>query len=161
MIGLLISCSLHRMNQVDTPAERIAYAGHGGLFDKDLQPVEFDSSSIAEMQDSIMDEIRRKAPKFLPKNAASVIFEARTVLDHNNLDDAEVIFIKSGIVGTVMKYVSEDVSTRYTWRNRVIVSHYLKTDFERIPNATFPFKAWPAIDAGPRYFAPGRKPSGP
>ena len=111
----------------DNPAEEIAYAGHGKLFDKQMKEVKLDTASITRIQDAMMNLILKAKPEPRP-DTVPVIKEAEQFLKWKKLTTGETILIKGGIIATLLQNSSEDLRTIYSWRNSAVLSDYFGHD---------------------------------
>jgi hypothetical protein len=132
LLGLFLTSCMPVQKKVEIPAEKIAYAGHGMLFDKEMNEIILDTSLITEIQDSMMDELLKAISKELPADTASTIQEAQGLLKSQKLSTGETILIKSGIIRTLLQDAPEILTTQYAWRNNALLAHYLSDHDELV-----------------------------
>jgi hypothetical protein len=118
------------------PAETIAYTGHGMLFDAEMKQIKLDSPLVAEIQDSMIDDILNASAGALPEATASKIQHARELLHSQELNADETVMVKSGIIEHLLQGAPEELTSKYRWRNQALASRYLDymdRNFERNP----------------------------
>jgi hypothetical protein len=122
--------------KTQNPAETIAYTGHGMLFDAELKQIKLDSPLIAEIQDSMMDEVLKAYAGDLPEATASKVKRAQELLNSRQLNTDETVLVKSGVIDLLLRDAPKELITKYGWRNNALVSRYLDymdRNFERSP----------------------------
>jgi hypothetical protein len=126
MLGLFLSCKTLAppSNQQEILAERIAYYGHGMLFDKEMKEIKLGISSIKAIQDSMLAEIAKSEAKKPADDSKATIEKAQKLLQSNQLQQGEVVLLKSGIISGLLRNASVDLVSRYSWRNDALLSAY-------------------------------------
>jgi len=106
-------------------AEKIAYTGHGMLFDKEMKQIKLDSPLLHEIQTAMMNDILQALNGKLPKKPASRIKEAQQLLNSEKLSSDESVLVKSGIIHLMLQGAPNALTDKYTWRNYALISRYL------------------------------------
>jgi hypothetical protein len=120
--GLVVELSDCVPPPVEIPAEKIAFAGHGKVFDKYMNEIELTTSLITEIQDSMIDEILKAEDITVD----STVEEAQKLLASQALNIDETILIKSGMINKLLQENPRPLLiTKYVWRNSALSSHYL------------------------------------
>lgn len=120
----LAGCAPVQVGQEQGPAaDRIAFAGHGMLFDREMKPIRLDAATVTEMQTSMMEEILKASAGKLADDTVAVVQEARKLLS-SQLGVDETIALRSGIIGSLLRTAPAEIQAKYAWRNRALASVY-------------------------------------
>lgn len=115
------------------PADVIAAAGHGKMFDQVGRLIELDDEKANEILASMIDVLWKPALRevedrewreHLEKAVAFVKTEA--------LKPADRVLVRSGIVGQLLRHAPQRLRERYEWRHRLILGRYHDYYRERI-----------------------------
>jgi len=109
--------------QADDLTERIQYSGHGMLFDKDFKLVVLDKQSIVELQNSMIEALKKNSQD--NKQALQEIRELETQLRKKLFDAEESIVVRAKIVRTLLRRSDDELRLRYEWRNDALMYTYL------------------------------------
>lgn len=122
-LGFAPSSCKHRVD----PVRKIAYAGHGKLFDKKFKEVKPDAPLVLALQGAMLNEVMKAAPRLLPQLADkdAALGKAQGMLLSRQLPPDEQILITAGVIDRLLRESSRELTDKYAWRNRVLVSHYL------------------------------------
>lgn len=107
------------------PAERIAYAGHGKLFDAAYGEIVLDVKVVAEIQESML-AIARRQRVVMDDQRKVAIGRAEAMMAQGELGEDEAIVLRAGIVGAYLEAAPEDVRQRYGPRNTTLTTHWLR-----------------------------------
>lgn len=107
-------------------AEKIAYAGHGLVFDSQMTKLELDTAQITKMQDSMLAEIDKAALKPLPNDLDAAVSDALKYLQTQQPKVDDAILLKGGMIGTLLDYVPAELTAQFAWRNASIITQVVR-----------------------------------
>lgn len=112
-------------NPLVSPAQELAYAGHGRVFDKDMREIELTPAKIKQLQDAILNEVTGTKP--LPSQLKSANFMAsEKLLATPSFNEEEKLAIKSNMINSLLKTSPKEQADKYDWRNRVLLQSIFK-----------------------------------
>lgn len=106
-------------------AEKITYAGHGMLFDRNMKEIKLDESSYAEIQESILAATLKDPTVAKNTELLAAVEKARVLTASKQVKFNEKLFLNSAVINRLLRDASEDLRNRYGWRNDALISRYI------------------------------------
>lgn len=103
------------------PAERIAYAYHGMLLDRDRKPIELDAKTVDQIQGSMIEELMKESDEATRKNVGLMIDEL-SMADKPGFDAGDRRLLNDAIIATLLEKAPKPAIERYEWRYRLVRS---------------------------------------
>ena len=94
-----------------SPAERIAFFGHGKLFDASMNEIRLDDALLKQMQDSMLLEIEQFKGRDPGSEDKAVLAQAQQLLKSQSLAANEAVLLKSGVIHTLLRVLRESSAT--------------------------------------------------
>lgn len=125
---ILSACHhLIKASEESIPAKRIAYSGHGLLFDRHMKQIKLDQQVLEEMQDSILAEIAKTKYK-KSTETESAIAAAEDLLQSKKLTNNEIVLLKSGMTNKLLLDAPATLRNEYLWRSQALFRNYWNID---------------------------------
>jgi hypothetical protein len=112
------------------PAERIAFFGHGKLFDAAMNEIRLDDALLVRMQDSMLDEIEQFKGRDPGRDDLAAVAQAQQLLKSPALSANEAVLLRSGVIHTLLKNAPRELRDKYEWRNTAIFYRYWNQDLK-------------------------------
>ena len=113
-----------------SPAERIAFFGHGKLFDAAMNEIKLDDALLKQMQDSMLLEIEQFKGRDPGSEDKAVLAQAQQLLKSQGLAANEAVLLKSGVIHTLLRSAPRELRDKYEWRNTAIFYRYWNQDLK-------------------------------
>ena len=113
-----------------SPAERIAFYGHGKLFDASMSEIKLDDVLLKQMQGSMLGEIQLYKGKDPGGEDKAALAQAQQLLKSEKLSDNEAVLLRSGVIHTLLRTAPRELRDKYAWRNTAIFYHYWNKDLK-------------------------------
>lgn len=104
-----------------TPAEIIANAGHGALFDHAGKPITLSDELVLSMQISMIDQLRESAWQQLDGKTKQTLEDAFKLAHSNDIKATEKTFLNVAIIETLQKNADKTLRENLIWRHNLIV----------------------------------------
>jgi hypothetical protein len=113
-----------------SPVERIAYFGHGLLFDASMKEIKLDDKLLTQMQDAMLQEIQQFKGQDLGGDDKNTVALAQQLLQSDKLTTNEAALLKSGLIHTLLKRAPRELREKFEWRNTGIFYHHWNKDLK-------------------------------
>jgi hypothetical protein len=112
------------------PVERIAYFGHGVLFDASMNEIKLDDKLLKQMQDAMLLELAQFKGQEPASEDKATLALAQQWLKSDKLTGNEAVLLKSGVIHTLLKHAPRELRDKFEWRNTAIYYHYWNNDLK-------------------------------
>lgn len=113
-----------------TPAETIASAGHGAVFDHTGKPLTLNNEQVLSMQASMIEQMQKSAWTTLPNKTQDIVEEALTLTSSNDLKAAEKTILNAAVIETLKKNTDDKLQAKLIWRHNILL-HKIRINFRR------------------------------
>lgn len=104
------------------PADWIASAGHGAVFDAAGRPLGLDTEQVSEILASMADVLWRSSIEQVSGDTRSVLRSARKLLKARQFDPVDESLVRAAVVGQLLLEAPQTMRTQYSWRYRVVLT---------------------------------------
>ena len=105
-------------------ADRVEYAGHGKLFDKNLKEIKVDAQAVLAMQDSMLSVISKDEAAQKTAAGDPMLKKLRARLQSKDLNAEALLSLKAAQIDKLLEKADPKIQSKYLWRNRAILSYY-------------------------------------
>jgi len=104
-----------------TPAEMIASAGHGAVFDHYGKPITLNNELVLSMQISMIEQLRESGWRNLDAQTQQTLQSAFTLMHSNNIKATEKTILNAAVIETLQKNADKTLRENLVWRHNLLL----------------------------------------
>lgn len=104
-----------------TPAETIAAAGHGAIFDYQGKPIVLDNERVLSIQQSMVEQLRDSAMPRLKNETRALVQQALELQPKEALSVPDHIVLNAAVIELLQQHADKPLQDKFTWRHHILM----------------------------------------